>query len=175
MISEKEEIGSQVESLRQNLLDLSMRNSLINFKPSKRRTIRIVDEIPREIYDILVIQEKNMHFTDYKPRDIYEENESVFDEPFEKRWQPHRSGTLEKKYVDNYLQTDLKKEDLKKKLTFIYRQSKSVFEEQGYSVLFLAVGFLKWTESDSSQKFRYAPLILLPVELERPAVRSQYT
>jgi len=167
-------IGLQVEALRQSLLDLTMRNKLINFKPSKRRTIRVVDEIPREIYDILVLQEKNMRFLDYKPEIADEVEENPFHEPFENYWMSHPPNAIEKKHVDNYLQTVLNKAELQKKLTFIYRQSKSIFEEQGYSVLFLAIGFLKWTESNSSQGFRYAPLILIPVELERPEVRSQY-
>ena len=56
------DIETQLESARQNLLDLTMRNKLLNFRPSKLRTIRIIDEIPAEIYDILVIQEKSMEF-----------------------------------------------------------------------------------------------------------------
>ena len=166
-------IGSQVEALRQNLLDLTMRNKLINFSPGKRRTIRVVDEIPREIYDILVLQEKNMRFLDYKPEITGELDGGLSCEPFKNCWTAPPPDAVEKKH--SYLQTVLNKAELQKKLTFVYRQSKSIFEEQGYSVLFLAIGFLEWTESESSQNFRHAPLILIPVELARPEVRSQYT
>jgi len=54
--------AKELEILRKNLLDLTLRNRLINYLPSKRRTIEITDESPREIYDILVIQEKSMVF-----------------------------------------------------------------------------------------------------------------
>ena len=168
-------IGSQVESLRQNLLDLTMRNNLLNFRPSKRRTIRVVDEIPSEIYDILVLQEKNMRFIENKSELIGDAEENGFCEPFENSWCPRALDSLEKQHDDNRLQTTLNKTELQSKLTFIHRQSTSLFEEQGYSVLFLAMGFLKWKESDSSPNYRYAPLILIPVELERPEIRSQYT
>jgi very-short-patch-repair endonuclease len=37
------------------------------------------------------------------------------------------------------------------------------------------LGFLKWFESDSSEIERFAPLILLPVSLERQSARSRFT
>lgn len=38
------DVDKKLELLRQNLLDLSFRNNLINYKPSKVRTIQIIDE-----------------------------------------------------------------------------------------------------------------------------------
>ena len=55
---------------RQRLLDLTLNNRLLNYRPSRRRTIQVVDEIPREIFDILVLQPKTMQF---KPSEISEE------------------------------------------------------------------------------------------------------
>ena len=43
---------------RERLLDLTLRNRLLNFRLSKQRTIHIVDEIPKEIFDILVLKER---------------------------------------------------------------------------------------------------------------------
>ena len=40
-------------------------------------------------------------------------------------------------------------------------------EEQGVNNLFLAVGFLEWFDPNTPDKSRYAPLLLIPVELER--------
>ena len=56
---------------------------------------------------------------------------------------------------------------LQKKLLKIAREARTAEEEQGVSVLFLALGFLTWFEDPSSDKPREAPLILLPVKLER--------
>ncbi|MGH7890291.1 MAG: DUF4011 domain-containing protein, partial [Thermodesulfobacteriota bacterium] len=50
-------VEKQLEEARRNLLDLTPRNRLLNFRPTKARTLRIIDEIPREIYDILVLRE----------------------------------------------------------------------------------------------------------------------
>ena len=56
--SSTEDINYKFDALREKLLDLTMRNQLLNFRP-RTRVIKVVDEISTEIYDILVLQEKN--------------------------------------------------------------------------------------------------------------------
>ena len=46
-------------------------------------------------------------------------------------------------------------------------------QEAGLSTLFLAFGFLEWFDSDASDKPMYAPLLLLPVKIEREKVRGK--
>lgn len=48
-------ITDYIEDARRGLLDLTFRNRLINYRPSKARTIRILDENPAEIYETLVL------------------------------------------------------------------------------------------------------------------------
>jgi hypothetical protein len=43
----------------------------------------------------------------------------------------------------------------------------------GVSTLFLAFGFLEWYEADDSDKKAYAPLLLLPVKVERQKLRGK--
>jgi len=45
---------------------------------------------------------------------------------------------------------------------------------QGVNVLYLALGFLHWREAKSSGVDRKAPLILVPVELERQSARDRF-
>lgn len=47
----------------------------------------------------------------------------------------------------------------------IYRASRSAIEETGANALFLAIGILRWYENDLSEKPRYAPILMLPVEI----------
>ncbi len=54
-------IEVKIGALRKNLLDLTMRNKLLNFKPQVR-SIRVVDEIPTEIYQLMVLEDKKMQF-----------------------------------------------------------------------------------------------------------------
>jgi len=168
-------IREQVEQARKRLLDLTMRNRLLNFRPLKRGTLKIIDEIPREVYDILVIQGKTM---DFKPTTDDEENEDeLFNEAEEETelWSlPLADTEIAERHTDRFLQTPLKVEELYKRLFNIHHKSRSVLEEQGYGILFLALGFLRYLESPNSTELRKAPLILIPVELERKGVRPLF-
>ncbi len=44
------DVIKELEALRQNLLDLSLRNNLLNYRPSQKRTVSIADRTPEEIY-----------------------------------------------------------------------------------------------------------------------------
>lgn len=47
-------------------------------------------------------------------------------------------------------------------------------EENGANTLYIALGLLKWYESERSRKARYAPLLLLPVEIIRKGGNQGY-
>ena len=47
----------------------------------------------------------------------------------------------------------------------IYRASRNAVEETGANALYLAIGTLRWFETDISEKPRYAPILMLPVEM----------
>jgi very-short-patch-repair endonuclease len=49
----------------------------------------------------------------------------------------------------------------------MHLDAKTLQEEQGVNILFLALGMLKWFEDKNSDKERFAPLILVPVALDR--------
>ncbi|MEA1648791.1 DUF3320 domain-containing protein [Nitrospirillum sp. BR 11164] len=57
-------------------------------------------------------------------------------------------------------------------LVELYRKTQLDMAEGGANTLFLAVGFLVWKKSGSDTRSYRAPLILLPVKLERRSVRS---
>src|SRR5690554_5675366 len=65
------------------------------------------------------------------------------------------------------LRTYLSDTELQSALTKLYRSSRLSLEENGANTLYLALGFLKWYESPKSEQARYAPLLLLPVEIIR--------
>lgn len=50
---------SKLESSRKELLDLGMRNPLLNYRISKARGIHVVDEKPELVFDILVRNNKS--------------------------------------------------------------------------------------------------------------------
>lgn len=61
-----------------------------------------------------------------------------------------------------------------KNLKNLYRSAKMSMEENGTNTLFLALGFLRWYESSLSEKARYAPIVLIPVDIVRNVRNKGY-
>ena len=169
-------IAKAVDSVRRQLLDVGKRNKLINAPIGKERAkqLTVEDELSDEVFKILYLQGKTMTFQpakdDVPAGSDDEDDESVF-LPTE---DIDPDATVAARHSDKKLQTRLNADRLQKKLLTLYRDAQTLEEEQGISVLFLALGFLRWYESESSEIERFAPLILLPVDLERDSARGRF-
>jgi very-short-patch-repair endonuclease len=176
---------AQLERDRKSLLDLTARNRLINTPLGRGRSSRldVVDEKSADVFRILVNDKKEMSFlpveetdddsddevsTDLESSEVIDEDEPVLQQPEE----ADEEDTS--RFTDSRLQTTLEDEKLQNKLLRLHYDAKSIIEEQGINSLFLALGFLEWYDSASSDKVRYAPLILLPVELHRKTVNAKF-
>ena len=116
----KSDIEGQLQAARQRLLDLTRRNRLLNYRPSKRRTIRVIDEIPKEIFDILVLQEKVMQF---KPADKPTEELSLLDDVEAELLPWLQDIDPTEHHTDRLLQTELAREELQKRQYYIHQQA----------------------------------------------------
>jgi hypothetical protein len=158
------DIAHELENARQSLLDLTLRNRLLNYRPSRLRSIRVTGELPAEIYEALVLREKTLAFRGTGSRK--REDDGDVQRQYE-TWSARQAEELESRHTDRFLQTPYDDESLDRKLFRVYHEGRSVLEEQGYTVTHLALGFLEWFESDDAEQPRRAPLILVPAELER--------
>jgi len=64
---------------------------------------------------------------------------------------------------------------LAERLLFLYREARTAREEGGSSGLYLAIGTLVYFETHSSETERRAPLLLLPLDLSRESARSGFS
>ncbi|MCQ1536433.1 DUF3320 domain-containing protein [Methanosarcina sp. KYL-1] len=174
------DVVQELEALRQNLLDLSLRNNLLNYRPSQRRTLSIAGRTPAEVYELFVLQEKSMKFR-AKARskkskkagngevgeDDTAENESKLLKAIGRILTSEEKSKTTPSRFEPFLDTPDDSETLERKLFYVHNQANSIFEEQGYPVLYLALGFLQWNDTRSSVKNPRAPLVLIPVELKR--------
>src|SRR5215208_2133201 len=62
MANSQTRIASVIETSREELLDLGLRNPLLNYRPSRARGVEVVDELPVEVFRILVRERKAMSF-----------------------------------------------------------------------------------------------------------------
>jgi len=157
-------IEREFKNLRKELLDLTLRNQLLNFK-SRAKTVTIVNQTPINIYQTLVLQENKMYFVANK-KDKKEDKSSVWDHiPFD--FSKFSEG-------DKKLATDLTPKELQKRLYYINNQAKTMLQEQGYNILYLAVGFLEWKDKSKPRQKNNAPLVLIPVSMERKKVGESF-
>src|SRR3546814_1953393 len=78
------------------------------------------------------------------------------------------------RHSDLRLQTRLTSEGLQKRLFDIWYDAQTLEQEQGVNILFLAIGLLRWYDSDTSDIPRHAPLVLLPVRLDRSSAADRF-
>ena len=73
---------------------------------------------------------------------------------------------------NNQLLVNVPESKLSNQLVALFRKTKTILEEGGANTLYLAVGFLNWRKKEKPDKIYHAPLILLPVQLDRASVSS---
>lgn len=56
----------------------------------------------------------------------------------------------------------------------IRRKAKTLLEETGVNVAYMAFGFIHWRESESSSEFFRAPVLLVPIQLDQSSAVSPY-
>ena len=76
--------------------------------------------------------------------------------------------------MDRRLQTKMPADALQKRLLDVWYDARTLEEEQGVNILYLAFGLLRWFEDDKSDVERLAPLVLLPVRLERSSAADRF-
>ncbi len=168
-------VAEKLDISRKELLDLGLRNSLLNFRPNAR-SLEVVDELHAEVYRTLVIESKSMSFLSIPESEAggAEDFDALaidFDELY---GESSEENTLAARHTDTKLQTRRTPEVLQRALLKVYTEAKGFIEEQGINVLYLSIGFLEWYEDDNSQIPRKAPLLLLPVELTRGNAKEAF-
>lgn len=157
---------------QRKLLDLSLRNNLLSFKSGKK-SVKFDAPEPGALEDVLaeghalklLSRPDLMDGDDPRNQAIHESRER------EHVRREHALDALTRKEVF----VGLTPEELDARLVELYRNSRTTLQESGSNTLFLALGFLSWTrDSKESKKYR-APLILLPVSLDRRSARSGFT
>jgi hypothetical protein len=136
-----------LDQARRELVDLSRRNRLLHAPLGGKRPwcMAIIGHPPDELYEKLYRQE---NFRGYAFAAHEAEN------PDEQETQPnalaHRLNAPQASAPSRWprLQTRLAPDKLEKRLTKIFREERTLEEEQGLSTLYLAIGFLKWFDSD---------------------------
>lgn len=176
-------IQQQLDRARVELLDLTARNRLINTPRSSSRTTRleVLDERSDEVFRRLCIQRKGMYFLPKRDQkqnsasdDDHTHDAASATETGLELAQPDDDREPAPEHIDRFLQTDLSSAKLQSRLLGLFYDARTYEQEHGVNVLSLAAGMLKWYEEPASKRPRYAPLILIPVTLDRKNANARF-
>ncbi|WP_416425063.1 DUF3320 domain-containing protein [Pseudomonas sp. App30] len=155
---------------QRKLLDLTTRNRLLHL-PESAKGIRLVCADPATLEDLLA-SGKRIRVVPVPDLKVGGRDAALYE-------QQNRESLLEEvarqALERGEVLASLEKAKLDATLVELYRKARTDLEEGGANTLFLAIGFLKWKKSADDPKTYSAPLVLLPVKLERKSALSGVT
>ncbi|MEM0135478.1 MAG: DUF4011 domain-containing protein, partial [Thermoplasmatales archaeon] len=165
-LSDCKKVFDKIDQWKNELIDFSRKNKLLFLKEDNKDRIEITHPHIFEIFDSLVVREKSLYFP--KP--------------------PNDPQNMDLNDLGNYkiqedstLNGDIKTNQPIEKLQLILRKMRrnelTFRGERGIRTLFFAMGFLKWSEKQTSgrqNEYYLMPIFLVPVDLERNPKKNQF-
>ena len=162
--------AGRIDRWQKKLLDLTLRNRLLNFPVSKKT-------IPFLCTDVAYLEDRLAGGTAIQIVSLPQQN------PLGERdaalYRDVHGRDLQRGFAAESLQRDelpspLDAPELEARLIDLHRQVRNDFAEGGANTLFLAVGFLRWKKKPEDERSYRAPLLLIPVKLERRSASSSF-
>lgn len=159
--------ADKLELWQRKLLDLTTRNRLLHL-PESAKAIRLLCPDPAGLEDILAAN-KSVRIVHMPDLEVGGRDSQIY----EKRNRENLEEEAARQAMTrNEVLSRMEKGKLEAALIDLYRKARLDLEEGGSNTLFLAIGFLRWKKAEDDPKSYFAPLILLPVKLERRSVLS---
>jgi len=160
------EIG--LDRIRTRLLDLTNRNKLLNFRHSNASSLRVVEVRIDSVFARLRDNDKLSFLPVPEPEPVGgADGPTAKDYAEELGWNASfdldeaEDGNVQSLPVLHY------QEQLDTVSRKIATAARTAIEESGTNMLYLVFGFLEWYESDDSEQPHLAPLVIVPVTIER--------
>ncbi len=162
--------AGRIDRWQKKLLDLTLRNRLLNFPASKKT-------IPFLCTDVAYLEDRLANGAAIRIMSLPQQN------PLGERdaalYREVHGRDLQRGFAAEALQRDelpspLDAPQLEARLIDLHRQVRNDFAEGGANTLFLAVGFLRWKKKPEDERSYRAPLLLIPVKLERRSASAPF-
>ncbi len=154
------------------LLDLSLRNPLLNCDPDKRG-------VPLLSLDIADLEDRvargEVLRLSPSPEGFSDRDGRRADLHTLRHGEDPRAAQLEALLAQGIVSTALSPVELENAAKAVYRKGREAAEEGGAHITYLVLGLLRWFEAETSDLPRHAPLLLVPVHLGRTRVRDAWT
>ena len=146
-------LDQKIDRWRQNLLDMTFRNRLLNFKP--RSAVQIVRPDPGRTFDLLVKEERPLTV-----REMAEGESALPAEDIELGASDILPAFDPKGLADSLRRMRLK--------------ARAHIQEQGVNILYMTFGLVRWYDTPTSGDELLSPLVLVPVELIKESPLSPF-
>ena len=153
------------------LLDFTLRNNLLNMKIGKRVIPFISFSIDKLEDYIQAGEHYQLLPNTYEKKLEIDQNTGIYNSS---AYKSELEDFILKDLSEKKLHSYLGENELTDAIKHLYRESRTAMEENGANTLFLVLGVLKWYESPQSERPRFAPLLLLPVEIVRNGGCKKY-
>lgn len=157
---------------QKKLLDLSLRNRLLNVRDTKQFISFVCPDITRLEDKMAANQSMSIrplvHLLSEK--DVHD-----ISSPRAAELGTEIRELLESELDQRRLWTPLPEAEMQRRLTELYRQSRTDLEESGVNTLFLGIGFLERKISPSDEHSLLAPILLMPVRMQRRTMADGIT
>ncbi|MDO4338001.1 MAG: DUF4011 domain-containing protein [Eubacteriales bacterium] len=167
-ISPIEELDRKIAHWKQELLSTDKKNKMINYRETKRKTLKIFEPSAEELFNQLAVSEKTL----------------TFQKPISKESDIRTYSLLSLLETLSYT-LPVTKGDIKTEGTIVERertlknlrsQAKLAQEEQGTNILYLCFGFIYWREHNrGNSPWIKSPLLMMPVTLGLKSLNAPYT
>jgi transcription elongation GreA/GreB family factor/very-short-patch-repair endonuclease len=165
-------IGEALTKLRTRLLDLTMRNRLLNFRLSKARNYQFTNDPDLDLLFERLDEGKviPLAYVPDPPHARYENGKKPDVRVYARECSIGTSVDLGKptqarRHTD--LQVVAYPSDLERSARKISTEARTVVEETGTNMLYLVFGFLEYYDSDDSEQAVQAPVLSMPVTLTK--------
>ena len=162
---------SKLKVWESKLLNLTLRNNLLNFRPT-RRSISILEG------DLNLLEDNLSSGQEFSlmpcPAEIEAERRKDKEYSYTRSLKDEYREYMNAEMKSRRLVTLLGEDDLDFAIKALYYTARTELEENGANTLFVAMGFLQWFETDLSKQARYAPILLYPIEMIRKSSAKGY-
>lgn len=159
--------ADRIDHWRRKLLDLTVRNPLLHTKPSAS-ALTIICPDPGALEDLLAkgneVRLVSCPALEAGGRDL--------DLHRTKTGEDLREAYARDALARGEILSPLATKPLEAALIELYRKSRLDLQEGGANTLFLCLGFLNWKKTPEDSRVYRAPLLMVPVTLERQSARS---
>ncbi|MDY3071273.1 MAG: DUF3320 domain-containing protein [Eubacteriales bacterium] len=154
---------SRLQLWERKLLDLSLRNALLNYRVTRT-------SLPLTVSSLNALEDALAGGAEFS---LLPRPDDFPAEPSGAPQEPAHTALLDAEFAAGRLRSALPEAETRDHTVALYRAARTSLEENGANTLYFALGFLRWYETDApSAPVRRAPIVLLPAEIVRKSAEK---